>query len=93
MYNTPTGHAVRASLRTIAANKAAPSASDTDALKKLICAAVDELKGMGWPIERIIIHVKEVASEAGLPRHSDPAGREAIVSDVVRWCIDRYFGK
>jgi hypothetical protein len=91
MYDTPTGHAVRASLQAIAADKAAPSAFVRDALKERICAAVDELKAKGWPVERIIVRINEVAAEVGMPKDLGAGGRETVVSEVIRWCIHHYF--
>jgi hypothetical protein len=63
------------------------------ALRARICAAVDELKSMGWPIERIIIRMKELGREVGLPAHvsAHRNEREAIISEAVRFCIERYF--
>ncbi|MFL5613597.1 MAG: hypothetical protein ACJ796_08055 [Gemmatimonadaceae bacterium] len=65
------------------------------ALRARLCAAVDELKSMGWPIERIIVRIKELGREVGLPAHlsAHRNEREAIMSEAVRICIERYFDK
>ena len=93
MYDTPTGHAVRASLEAVAGSKEAPSEHMRDALEARVCDAVDELKAMGWPIEQIIARLKELAYDVGLPLHSESgkADRAAIIAEIVRVCIRRYF--
>ena len=93
MYNTPTGQAVRATLHAIAASGEAPNAASMAALRARLCAAVDELKSMGWPIERIIVRMKELGREVGLPANVSAYRneREAIISEAVRFCIERYF--
>lgn len=93
MYDHSTGHAVRAMLASIAASRPVTPAQRA-ALKERIDAAVDELKSMGWPVERIMIRVKEVAAETGLATRVDPSGRDDnIVSDAIRWCIERYYAE
>jgi hypothetical protein len=64
-----------------------------------MCVAVDELKAIGWPVERILIRLKQVASEVGFwpPRQSnlttpDLDRREAIWDAIVKECIERYYG-
>jgi len=90
--------ALRATLVAVAAR--ADIAGAPDAIRQRVFAAVDELKSMGWPVERIIVRVKQVATEVGLRtsraghRTTRSAGDDgAIVDDVVRWCIERYFGQ
>lgn len=63
-----------------------------------VCAVVDELKAAGWPPERAIIAMKEIAFEAGLTqsqrvlvRDSDLSPRDALLAKLVRWSIDCYF--
>jgi hypothetical protein len=94
MYDSPAGHAVRANLRALADLTEPPSAAVRESLKLRVFAAVDELKAMGWPIEKIIVRMKELTDEVGLkPFPGNPApSRDAVVRDVVRWCIERYFG-
>jgi hypothetical protein len=73
----------------------ASKAADLEGLKPRLLAAVDELKAMGWPIERIIVRLKEVIDEAGLPTRSpsDRHGRDIVKSEAVRLCIERYFDR
>lgn len=98
MYDGPVGFAVRNELESLANRSRLATASETDVLRQRVCAAVDELKTMGWPIERIIIRLKEVAAEVGLhPTRQAISGphaihRDSIIADAVRWTIDRYYG-
>ena len=91
MYESRTGHAVREMLETmVTARSVTPS--QRDGFRERVYAAVDELKSMGWPIERIIVRMKEVAAESGLATRFDRVPRENdIVSDAVKWSIERYF--
>jgi hypothetical protein len=68
------------------------------ALQDEVCSVVDELKAAGWPPERAIIAMKEIAHEAGLTqsqrvlvRDLDLAPRDALLAKVVRWTIECYY--
>jgi hypothetical protein len=87
MYDSPTGHAVRTTLVAIAENRGRASDDLHGVLKDRVYAAVDELTALGWPIERIIVRLKDLTKEIGRPL------REELTRDVVRWCIDRHFDK
>jgi len=53
---------------------------------------VDELKSMGWSIERIIVRMKELAAEVKLSSWADaPEERRKLMDDAISWCIDRYY--
>jgi len=63
-----------------------------------VCSVVDELKAAGWPPERAIIAIKEIAQDAGLAqsqhvlvRDLDLAPRDALLAKVVRWTIECYY--
>jgi hypothetical protein len=67
-------------------------------LRQQVHAVVDDLKGVGWPPERVVISVKQIAADVGLcpsPHFSRAsqalANSDALLADVVRWCIERYF--
>ncbi|HEY2853657.1 MAG TPA: hypothetical protein VGJ18_12470 [Gemmatimonadaceae bacterium] len=67
-------------------------------LRDEVCSVVDELKAAGWPPERAIIAMKEIAQEAGLTqsqrvlvRNVDLAPRDALLAKVVRWTIECYY--
>lgn len=68
------------------------------ALRDEVCSVVDELKAAGWPPERAIIAIKEIAQEAGLTqsqgvlvRDRDLTPRDALLAQVVRWTIECYY--
>jgi hypothetical protein len=68
------------------------------ALYEKVCAVVDELKAAGWPPERVIVAVKRIADEAGvrpsknvLSRGADITDDDALIVQMVKWCIERYY--
>jgi hypothetical protein len=94
MYETATGHAVRESLKEIVTTDGPPSEAVRRAMSARVSAAVDELKGMGWPVEKILVRLKQLADEVGFaPRH-DPFGRdrEAIIAEILQLCLNQYYG-
>ena len=95
MHDTPTGDPLRTALRAMATGDDASNAADLEALKPRLFAAVDELKAMGWPIERLIVRLKEVVDDAEPPTRSpsDRHGRDLLKSEAVRLCIERYFDR
>jgi len=67
-------------------------------LRDRVGAVVDDLRTLGWPPERVIIAIKQVAEDAGLRTSRNVlrvSGRLAeadqIVQDLVRWCIEHYY--
>lgn len=67
-------------------------------LRAQVAAVVDELRALGWPAERIVIAVKEVATDAGLrpsphfPNVSTaPTNQDDLLARIVSWCITRYY--
>ena len=67
-------------------------------LRERVDAYVDETRALGWPIERVIVALKQIAAEAGLRSSTDVLrvkggleARDALLLDVVRWCVERYF--
>jgi tellurite resistance protein len=71
----------------------------TEKLREAVCAFVDEMKSEGKPAEAVIIAAKQVAATTGLlpmPEQdvllrSPHADR--VITDVVRWCIERYYDR
>ena len=66
----------------------------------LVSAYVAELKALGFPPERVIIAVKRAANEAGLYSTVRVTGishdlndADKLLVDMVRWCIERYYGR
>ena len=79
-----------------------PAVLDDDAKAKLrdqVHAFVDASREKSWPIERIIVAVKQLAAEAGLRTSTDLLRsksnlelRDALLLDVVRWSVERFYG-
>jgi hypothetical protein len=99
MYDRPPVVALRDSLRMAAAAERAPLDADRQRdLCQRVYDVVDELKGAGWPPERVIVAVKQLAAEAGLePTRGVLAAstlneQDAVVVALVRWCVERYYG-
>jgi hypothetical protein len=91
VYDIPAVVALRADL----AHR--PSVSNP-ALLGEVSAVVDHLKAAGWPPERVIIAVKQIAEHAGLrPSRallsaSKPLSRDdEVLVQVVQWSIERYY--
>jgi hypothetical protein len=74
------------------------SEADRAALRRHVFDYVEELKGLGWPPERVIVAVKGIAREAGIRQSSSILRNDLAISDadrllldVVGWCIEKYF--
>jgi hypothetical protein len=93
LYDSAVGHDVRASFTTLASNPSAFSDADAQLLRRRIWAAVDELKSMGWPIERVVVRMKELAGEVGVRfgYNASEANRHPALGQAVSWCIERYY--
>ena len=100
MYELLPAAALRASLTTLAASR--PLRVDADSqleLHALVSAVVDDFKTAGWQPERVIIAIKTIARDAGLPEPrvgvsthpSTLMEHEAVIVDLVRWSIERYY--
>lgn len=69
-----------------------------ETLQDDVCEVVDELKALGWPPERAIIAIKQIAEEAGLShsqrvlmKNHELGARDALVAKVMRWTIECYY--
>ena len=99
MLNNPSVLTLRASLARASETLSTSSQyAPEKELRDEVCAVVDELKAAGWPPERAIIAVKEIAHEAGLTqsqgvlvRDCDLTPRDALLAKVVRWTIECYY--
>ena len=99
MLNSPKVLTLRDSLSRAAMTLTTSMYGATDkALRDEVCAVVYELKDAGWPPERTIIAIKEIALEAGLTqsqnvlvRGSDLSPRDALLAKVIRWTIECYY--
>jgi hypothetical protein len=99
MLNSPKVLALRASLAraTTTLTKSLDAATEKS-LRDEVCDVVEELKRLGWPPERAIIAIKEIAEEAGLTqsqrvllKNLELDVRDALVAKVVRWTIECYY--
>lgn len=99
MLNSPRVLALRETLARAATTLTTSHYLTTDkALRDEVCALVDDLKALGWPPERTIIAIKEIAVDAGLVpsrgvlvRDRDLDPRDALVAKLVRWTIECYY--
>ena len=99
MYDRPSVVALRESLSAVAASR--PAKVDKARLRAIherVCPVVDDLKAAGWPPERIIVALKQIADDVGLNTSrrllvaSTPLQEhDAVVVGIVRWCIERYY--
>jgi hypothetical protein len=99
MLNSPKVLALRETLFRASTTLTTSLYKTTDKeLRDEVCGVVDELKAAGWPPERAIIAMKEIAQEAGLTqsqrvlvRDHDLTPRDALLAKVVRWTIECYY--
>ena len=100
MYDRPPVADLRDTLTALVAeHPTVADATHQQRLRQQVCAMVDELKSGGWPPERVIVAVKQVADDAGLhPSRgvlstlSPLTDRDAMLVNMVRWCIEQYYG-
>lgn len=98
MFNSPKVSTLRESFsRTlISSSRQGP---DDKALRAEVCSVVDEMKAAGWPPERAIIAIKQIATEAGLMEsravlaltNTQLDARDALMAKVIRWTIECYY--
>src|SRR5256885_13928428 len=99
MLNSPKVLALRDSLARASTTLTTSAYTTTDAkLRDEVCDVVEELKKLGWPPERAIIAIKEIAEEAGLTqsqrvllRNQELGARDALLAKLVRWTIECYY--
>jgi hypothetical protein len=99
MLNSPKVRALRDTLaRAVTTLSTSLYTTSDKVLHDEVCDVVDELKAAGWPPERSIIAMKEIAQEAGLTqsqgvlvRDRDLAPRDALLAKVIRWTIECYY--
>jgi hypothetical protein len=67
-------------------------------LQRHVCDFVDDRKAAGWPPERVIIAVKQIAREAGLrpstaiaSKYVTLTNQDNFLVELVGWCIHRYY--
>jgi len=86
MAETPGLDALRIVLRVLSPRAHALTTADSDLLRRRLCAAVDELKHYGLPAERVVIVVKQLATDAGFGQHTEEPLRK-----MISWCIEEYY--
>jgi hypothetical protein len=99
MLNSPKVLALRETLARASSTISTAEYTTTDkALRDEVCDVVEELKRLGWPPERAIIAIKEIAEEAGLTqsrqvllKNRDLDARDALLAKIVRWTIECYY--
>lgn len=98
MNNRPAVIALRATLSALASSPSLGEGIPDHQLHAQVCGVVDDLRALGWPPERVIISVKELAAEAGLRPsthlmtvNDSLDASDALLAKVVRWSIQRYF--
>ncbi len=68
------------------------------ALHVAIVGYVDRARALGWPPERVIVTVKQIAYDSGVHPADRVMGATAnlttsdeLLITMIRWCIDRYY--
>ena len=88
--------ALRQALNTI---KLPLSSEARRSLRATVFDYVDALKAAGRPPEHVILAVKKLAFDAGYQTTSHIVysekvyGPDALIVELVSWCIERYFGE
>jgi hypothetical protein len=63
-------------------------------LRREVCQFVERAKEQQRPPEKIIVELKAIAGTFGFTGQvlgADRGGREALLSEIVGWCIEHYF--
>lgn len=98
MFNSPKVSTLRESLSRSLKESAKLPRNDK-ALRDEVCDVVEEMKAAGWPPERAIVAIKQIATEAGLMESPSVLAlsnmqldaRDALMVKVVRWTIECYY--
>lgn len=98
MLDLPSVVRLREGLNDTARAIAAGSHTIDHGLQERVCAVVDDLRALGWPPERVIVAVKQVAEDAGVRGSRNVlrvsgglTGADQILQNIVRWCIEHYY--
>ena len=99
MLDRPSVVRLRDELTQLTETMNAGNAAREDKLRERVCTAVADLRNLGWPPERVIVAVKQLAADAGLrPSRNlliisgQLTRHDEIVQRIVRWCIEEYYG-
>lgn len=101
MYELPSVIALRTELTEVAASRTTRVDPERQAiLCGRVHSAVDDLRAAGWPPERVIVAMKQIASDAGL--HPTRGlyvvtetihDKDVLLIDMIGWTIRRYFDR
>ena len=85
-------------LRALFARALADSDEAREALRRAVCDFTQRARRAGAPAERVVIAVKEIMGVqlpqgVALSTHAFPRPEVRLLEDVVRWCIEEYFGR
>src|SRR5689334_21166177 len=96
MLNSPKVPVLRESLA-----RALSSSEHVDdrTLRDEVCGVVDDMKAAGWPPERAVVAIKQIATEARLMEsrailalsNKQLDARDTLMVKVVRWTIECYY--
>ena len=90
----PTSDALRAAFAALDTLQPDPDARSV--LQRELCQYVDRARDDNRPPERVIVEVKQIGSSFGFLSRAATSGetdsREKLLSEVVLWCIHRYYG-
>ena len=76
------------------------SESAESEIRTRVWAYAEALRAVGLPPERVVVALKRVASAGGVNATSrltsmpaDLDGRDKLLTDMVNWCIERYYDR
>ena len=84
-------------LRALFAYALASTDDTRDTLKDAVCDFTRRARRAGAPVERVVIAIKEIMGVElpqgmALSAHAYPRPQLRLLEEVVRWCIEEYFG-
>ena len=62
-------------------------------LKTAVCHHVDAARAQGQRVEHVIIDLKQELRGAGVVDKYTTPDERALAESVIRWCIERYYGR
>jgi hypothetical protein len=86
--DSPDAVALRQVLARLLPHALILSEPERELLRGKVCAFVDARKHDGVPPERVIVEMRRVVALVGATASAD-----RLVGEMVRWCIERYFGE
>lgn len=99
MLDRPSIIELRESMAALAQRVSSGEATIDPELLVKLKVAVDDLRLLGWPPERVLIAIKQIAEDAGLrPSRNvlliagESRPNDTALQLVVRCCIEQYYG-